>query len=330
MAPSVFSRLSLSSGIEMCGIAIEVDKKRSREMKDGREVVDVFKSVFDGKCADDDLLPELLKMNKGKLVKGILTLIPRVVACDTKIDKLERKVEKYKSRYSNACDSLLSDNDKMIRTIECLNSEIELLKANVSCASSVGMLAENEKLKLDYSTCVEQLEIARAKIIEINSMHSSTCSSTLNNDTCIDSNDNHDALLDINACNVSTICCTSCNDSKYEIDDLKQVCDDMSTKLADHNEKSANLKKVRQNCDIVDACRENFFKAKLDGSHIDVSPLKYLHNDMSDKDCDFCLVVMEDLAKLRNVHAQVASQLESTICELNELKARPSLLGACL
>jgi hypothetical protein len=30
------------------------------------------------------------------------------------------------------------------------------------------------------------------------------------------------------------------------------------------------------------------------------------------------------------VHAQVASQLESTICELDELKTRPSLLGACL
>jgi hypothetical protein len=30
------------------------------------------------------------------------------------------------------------------------------------------------------------------------------------------------------------------------------------------------------------------------------------------------------------VNSQVASQLESTICELNELKARPSLLGACL
>jgi hypothetical protein len=40
--------------------------------------------------------------------------------------------------------------------------------------------------------------------------------------------------------------------------------------------------------------------------------------------------MMEDHAKLRNVHAQVASQLESTICELDELKARPSLLGACL
>jgi hypothetical protein len=30
------------------------------------------------------------------------------------------------------------------------------------------------------------------------------------------------------------------------------------------------------------------------------------------------------------VHAQVASRLESTIYELNELKARPSLLSACL
>jgi hypothetical protein len=115
---------------------------------------------------------------------------------------------------------------------------------------------------------------------------------------------------------------------------LKQVRDDMSAKLVEHNEKSANLEKVvvmKQNCDLVDACSENnYFQAKLYGSHINVSPLKCLHNDMSDKDCDFYLVVMEDLAKLRNVHAQVASQLESTICELDELKARPSLLGACL
>jgi hypothetical protein len=222
----------------------------------------------------------------------------------------------------------------MIHTIACLNSEIELLMSNVSCDSCVGMLAENEKLKLDYSTCVEQLEIARAEIIEINSIHSSTCSSTLNNDTCIDSNDNHDVLLDINAYNMSTASCTSCNNLKHEFDDLKQVRDDMSTKLVDHNEKSTNLEKVTvmsQNCDLIGACRENnYFNVKLDGSHIDVPPFKSLHNDMSDKDCDFCLVVMEDLAKLRNAYAQVVSQLESTICELDELKARLSLLGACL
>jgi hypothetical protein len=289
----------------MCEIAIRDDKKRNKEMEvnhDDREMMDVLKLVLDGECADDDLLPMLLKMNKGKLVKDILNLFPRVVDCDAKIDKLERKVEKYKFKYSNACGSLLSDNYKMIRTVACLNSEIELLKSNVSCDSCVGMLTENEKLKLDYSTCVEQLEIARAEIIEINSSHSSICSSTLNNDTCIDSNDNHNVLLDINACNVSTIFYASCNILKHEIDDFKQVCDDMSAKLVEHNEKSANHEKVvimSQNCDLVDACSENnYLKAKLDDSHIDISPPKSLHNDMSDKDCDFCLVVMEDLAKL--------------------------------
>jgi hypothetical protein len=41
-------------------------------------------------------------------------------------------------------------------------------------------------------------------------------------------------------------------------------------------------------------------------------------------------VVIENVAKLQNAHAQVLSQLESTICELDELKAKPSLLVACL
>jgi hypothetical protein len=110
MAPSASSHLSVSLGFEMCGIAIEDDKKRSREMevnhddlketdemklmKVDHEVMDVLKFVLDGEFADEDLLPKLLKMNKGKLVKCSLTLIPRVVACDAKIDKLERKVEK--------------------------------------------------------------------------------------------------------------------------------------------------------------------------------------------------------------------------------------------
>jgi hypothetical protein len=106
----------------MCGIAIEDDKKRSREMevnRDDLKVMVILKSVLAGECVNDDLLPKLLKMNNGKLIKGILTLIPQVVSCDAKIDKLERKVEKYKSTYSNACDSLLNDNYKMIHTIAC-------------------------------------------------------------------------------------------------------------------------------------------------------------------------------------------------------------------
>jgi hypothetical protein len=80
MAQSACSRLSLPSGFEICEIAIEDDKKRSGEM----EVMDVLKFVLDVEFADEDLLPELLRVNKGKLIKDILTLIPRVVACDAK------------------------------------------------------------------------------------------------------------------------------------------------------------------------------------------------------------------------------------------------------
>jgi hypothetical protein len=74
MAPSACSPMSLYSGFEICGIAIEDEKKRSGEMKADCEVMDVLKLVLDGECADDDLLPMLLKMNKGKLVEGILNL----------------------------------------------------------------------------------------------------------------------------------------------------------------------------------------------------------------------------------------------------------------
>jgi hypothetical protein len=75
MTPSACSHLSLSLGFEMCGIVIEDDKKRSGEMKVDREVMDGLKFVLDGEFIDEDLLPELLKMNKGKLVKGVLSLI---------------------------------------------------------------------------------------------------------------------------------------------------------------------------------------------------------------------------------------------------------------
>jgi hypothetical protein len=61
-----------SSGFKMCEIVIE-DMEVNH---DDREVMDVLKLVLDGECANDDLLPMLLKMNKGKLVKGILNLFP--------------------------------------------------------------------------------------------------------------------------------------------------------------------------------------------------------------------------------------------------------------
>jgi hypothetical protein len=63
----------------MCEIAIDDDKKRSGEIEvnhDNLKVMDVLKSMLDGECVGDDLFLNLPKMNKGKLVKGILTLIP--------------------------------------------------------------------------------------------------------------------------------------------------------------------------------------------------------------------------------------------------------------
>jgi hypothetical protein len=39
-------------------------------------VMDVLKLVLDGELGNKYRLPELLKINKGNLIKGILTLIP--------------------------------------------------------------------------------------------------------------------------------------------------------------------------------------------------------------------------------------------------------------
>ena len=55
-------------------------------LKVDREVTDVLNLVLDGDLADEDFLPELLKMKKGKLVQGLLSMITRVVACNAKID----------------------------------------------------------------------------------------------------------------------------------------------------------------------------------------------------------------------------------------------------
>jgi hypothetical protein len=60
----------------MCGIAIKDDKKRTGEMNADYEVMDVLKLVLDGELGNKDRLPELLKINKGNLIKDILTLIP--------------------------------------------------------------------------------------------------------------------------------------------------------------------------------------------------------------------------------------------------------------
>ena len=66
---------------------------------------------------------------------------------------------------------------------------------------------------------------------------------------CLTSCDNHDALLDAND-DVSSngLICTSCIELENEVLALKQMRDDMSAKLVEHNEMSANLEKRMNSC----------------------------------------------------------------------------------
>ena len=135
----------------------------------------------------------------------------------------------------------------MCKELECAKTKITLLKSNalLPCVSCESLRAEINKLKLTHTTCVDELEHARAEIIEINSRPCSSCS--LNENACHASSDIHDSLLDVNGDVSSTdFICTSCIDLEKEVLSLKQVCDDMSAKLVEHNDMSANLEKENE------------------------------------------------------------------------------------
>lgn len=92
-----------------------------------------------------------------------------------------------------ACVDLNKDLDKA-------RNEIALLKSNASlpCVSCETLIAEINELKLTHTTCIDELEHARAKIDEISSMPYSLCSLNVIDDACLTSCVNHDAFLDVN------------------------------------------------------------------------------------------------------------------------------------
>jgi hypothetical protein len=54
-----------------------------------------------------------------------------------------------------------------------------------------------------------------------------------------------------------------------------------------------------------------------------------VHDDISDKPCHNCKIIMVNYVDLWLVHTQVASQFDGAKLELRELKACSLLLGAC-
>jgi hypothetical protein len=55
-----------------------------------------------------------------------------------------------------------------------------------------------------------------------------------------------------------------------------------------------------------------------------------MHDNMSAKPCDNCKMIMVNYADMWLVHSHIASLLDGVKLELKELKARSTLLGACM
>ena len=87
---------------------------------------------------------------------------------------------------------------------------------------------------------------------------------------------------------------------------------------------------VKQDNLLCVASHENKdLKSKLESSHVKIVSLKSLHDDTSALGCDSFSVRIDDYVWLKEVHAQVASQLESVCKEFVEFKASVSTLEHC-
>jgi hypothetical protein len=68
---------------------------------------------------------------------------------------------------------------------------------------------------------------------------------------------------------------------------------------------------------------------ELENSFSEIASLRSAHDDMSDKPCDRCTMIMVKYADLWLIHSHVVGLLDNARLELRELKARSTLLGAC-
>jgi hypothetical protein len=98
------------------------------------------------------------------------------------------------------CNSCVALNDEL----DMARSKIALLESSASlpCTSCESFLADFNHLKLTHTTCVDDLEHARAEICELKFMPCSKCSFLLVEDACHTSCDDDDALVDINDYNL--------------------------------------------------------------------------------------------------------------------------------
>jgi hypothetical protein len=68
---------------------------------------------------------------------------------------------------------------------------------------------------------------------------------------------------------------------------------------------------------------------ELESASSEIATLRSAHDDMSDKPCDKCKMIMVNCADLWLVPSDVAILIDGARLELRELKAHSTLLGAC-
>jgi regulator of replication initiation timing len=68
---------------------------------------------------------------------------------------------------------------------------------------------------------------------------------------------------------------------------------------------------------------------ELKSASSEIASLRSAHDDMSDKPCDKCNMIMVNYTDLWLVHSRIASLLDGARLKLKEFKDRSTLLGAC-
>jgi hypothetical protein len=114
------------------------------------------------------------------------------------------------------------------------------------------------------------------------------------------------------------------SDSDSDVsDDLSP--DDLSLRVVELENALCNQDKLL--CKVFHENKK--LNLELKSASSEIASLRSAHDDMSDKPCDNCTMIMVNYVDLWLVNSLVASLLDGTRLELRELKPRSRLLGAC-
>jgi hypothetical protein len=114
------------------------------------------------------------------------------------------------------------------------------------------------------------------------------------------------------------------SDSDSDVSDDSSL-ESLSSRVVEFENALCNQDKLL--CKIF--CENKKLNLGLESASSKIATLRSVHDDMSDKPCDNCKMIMVNYADFWLVYSSVASLLDGSRLELRELKARSTLLGAC-